>query len=504
MIDDRTPVLIGAGQITQRDVAPDEASEPVELMAAAARRAAADAGLDAAALAKLDAVAVVNVLAWACGNAPRLLAERLHATPRREIYTTVGGNTPQWLVTRTMGEIAAGSMRLALIAGGEAIATLKRAQQARVRLAWSSGGEGSPELLGDPRDGTSPEEVAHGLQLPIQIYPLFENALRARHGLSLDEHRARLGRLYSGFSKVAAAHPHAWFREPRTPEEIATVTPRNRMIAFPYPKLMNAIIEVDQSAALLLTSAGVARELGVRPERWVFLLGAADAHDHWLVSERVDYASSPAIRAAGAAALAAAGLGVADVDLFDLYSCFPSAVQIGRAALGIADDDPRPLTVTGGLACFGGPGNAYSLHAIATMMDRLRAAPGTRGLVSALGWYLTKHSIGVYGTAPPDRPFLGVDPQAAAALQASIDREPHPELCHAPAGRARIETYTVLHDREGAPVRGIAIGRLEDGRRFLANTPDDRGLLEALEAREAVGLAGVAATGEGVNRFEPA
>jgi acetyl-CoA C-acetyltransferase len=244
-----------------------------------------------------------------------------------------------------------------------------------VRLSWSSGGEGSPERLGDPRDGTSADEVAHGLQLPIQIYPLFENALRARQGLSLDEHRARLGRLYSGFSEVAAAHPNAWFRKPRTADEIATVSASNRMVAFPYPKLMNAIIEVDQAAALLLTSAGVARELGVPRERWVFLLGGAEAHDHWLISDRVDYASSPAIRAAGRAALDAAGLGIDDIELLDLYSCFPSAVQIARNELGIADDDSRCLTVTGGLACFGGPGNAYSLHAIATMMDRLRDAP---------------------------------------------------------------------------------------------------------------------------------
>jgi acetyl-CoA C-acetyltransferase len=502
MSEDRTPVLIGAGQITQKEVEPSEAREPVELMAEAARRAAGDAGLRDGALAALDQVAVVNVLAWACTNPPRLLSERLGARPRREIYTTVGGNTPQWLVTRAARDIAAGKSRCALIAGAEAIATLKRAQKAGVRLAWSAGGGGAPEVLGEPREGTSAEEVAHGLQLPTQIYPIFENALRARRGLSLAEHRALLGRLCSRFSEVAAANPYAWFRDVRSPAEISTVGPRNRMVAFPYPKLMNAILEVDQGAALLLTSASFARELGVAADRWVYLLGTADAHDHWLVSERVDYVSSPAIRAAGRTALAAAGLSIAEVDFFDLYSCFPCAVQIARDELGIPDDDRRALTVTGGLACFGGPGNAYSLHAIAAMMERLRSTPGSHGLVSALGWYLTKHSIGVYGTTPPADGFSGDGEPSDAALQRTIDREPHPELCHEPAGRATVETYTVLHDREGAPVRGIVVGRLDDGRRFLANTPDDRDVLAGLVAREAVGLSGRVSHAGGASRFD--
>jgi acetyl-CoA C-acetyltransferase len=218
------------------------------------------------------------------------------------------------------------------------------------------------------------------------------------------------------------------------------------------------------------------------------------------VSERVDYASSPAIAATGRAALAAADVAVDDVDLFDLYSCFPSAVQIGRDMLGVAEDDPRPLTVTGGLAYFGGPGNDYSMHAIASMCDRLRAAPGTVGLVSALGWYLTKHAIGVYATSPPSRPWTPVD---GAALQRAVDAEPGPTLVESPHGAGSIETYTVLYDREGAPVRGVVIGRLDDGRRFLANTPADRALLDGLVDEEAIGRRGRVAPDGETNRFDP-
>jgi acetyl-CoA C-acetyltransferase len=498
--DDRTPILIGAGQLTQRDVEPAEALEPVAMMEAVARSAADDAGVGAKALARLDALAVVNVFCWPYANAPRLLAERLGARPAREVTTTVGGNTPQWLVNETAARIAAGEVSCALLVGAEAVRTVVRARRARTTLAWSGGGGGSPVVVGEARDGTSEYEVAHGLVLPTQIYPMFENALRAEHARALDEHQRVLGHLCSGLSAVAAANPHAWFRQARTADEIATVSPTNRMIGFPYPKLMNAIIEVDQAAGVLMTSVARARALGVPRDRWVYLWGTGQAHDRWFVSERVDYTSSPAIREAGRQALDAAGIGIDRVEHLDLYSCFPSAVQIGREMLGIAPDDPRPLTLTGGLPYFGGPGNNYSMHAIAEVMARTRARPGSIGLVTALGWYLTKHAIGVYAAVPKDGAFVREDP---AARQAVLDAQRAPALTTEPSGGATIETYTVLHDRDGAPVRGLVIGRLDDGRRFLAATPEDRVLLEGLVAREAVGLRGRVAAAEGAGRFEP-
>lgn len=498
-MNDATPVLIGAGQITQRDVAPEAAREPIELMREAARRAADDARLPASVLAELDSVSVVNLLSWPYANAPRLLAERLGATPREEIYTTVGGNTPQWLVNETAARIAQGRVGMALLAGAEAMHSAVRARRSGVRLPWSTAPAPAPTSVGDARPGSSEHEAAHGLVLPVQIYPLFENALRARAGRDIEAHARLLGELCASLAAGAVDNPYAWFRTPRSAHEIATVTDKNRMIAFPYPKLMNAILDVDQGAAVLMTSAGEARRRGVPRDRWVFLQGCADAHDHWFVSERVDYTSSPAIAAAGARALAMAGADIGDVAFLDLYSCFPSAVQIGRDALGIAADDPRPLTVTGGLAAFGGPGSNYSMHAIATMLERLRAAPGTRGLVTALGWYVTKHAIGVYGTEPGPEPWR---PGDVRALQAELDRQPHPELAPRAEGPGTIETYTVVHGRDGAPERGIVIGRLDDGRRFLAIVDGERAELEGLEVREGVGLRGrVRQDDAGVGRF---
>jgi acetyl-CoA C-acetyltransferase len=418
-----------------------------------------------------------------------------------ERTTTIGGNSPQLLVNDTAGRIAAGRVRLALLAGAECAATLARARKNGVTVSWSSGGgDGAPEVLGDARPGTNDHEVAHGLVMPVHVYPLFENAIRGRHGWSIAEHRRRLGELMSGFSRIAADNPYAWFRIARSAEEIATASPENRMIGFPYTKYMNAIMDVDQSAAVLMTSVGAARELGVHPSRWIHLRGSADAHDHWWVSDRVNYWSSPALELAGERALAQAQVAVGDVDLFDLYSCFPSAVEIARDALGIAEGDPRPLTVTGGLPYHGGPANDYAMHSIATMMDRLRRRPGTIGVVTALGWYFTKHSVGVYATEPSREAWTRADP---AIDQAGLDARAHPVLIREPAGRGTIETYTVLHDREGAPNRGIVYGRLPDGGRFLANTPEDRRLFEAMTNDEAIGRTGRVTSADGRNRFDP-
>jgi acetyl-CoA C-acetyltransferase len=175
-------------------------------------------------------------------------------------------------------------------------------------------------------------------------------------------------------------------------------------------------------------------------------------------------------------------------------------VQIAADMLGVAPDDPRPLTVTGGLPYHGGPGSNYPTHAIATMMKKLREKPGTKGLVSGLGWYATKHSIGIYSTEPNEGPWLRDDPHA---YQAQLDAMPHPELVAHPSGAGTIETYTVVHDRDGAPAAGLVIGRLDDGRRFLANTPADRSLLESLMSAEGVGRTGRVSAGEPTNVFIP-
>jgi acetyl-CoA C-acetyltransferase len=232
-------------------------------------------------------------------------------------------------------------------------------------------------------------------------------------------------------------------------------------------KLHTANLQVDLASGLILCSAGAAEEAGVPRDRWIFVHAAAHAHDEWFVSERAELASSPAIRTAGGALLEHAGLSIDQIAHVDLYSCFPSAVQIAAAELGLAlDEESRPLTVTGGLTFAGGPGNNYSSHAIATMAARLREDPGSFGLVTALGWYATKHALGVYSTAPPRRPFREID---AGTL---IERPPARRARTDFGGTAPIEAYTVPYSRDGEPEAAIVTALTPDGDRALARSND--------------------------------
>jgi acetyl-CoA C-acetyltransferase len=495
---DGWPVIVGVAQRTQRGVDPREAASPIGLMDACARIAAEECGGGRRLLAAVDRLAVVSPVGWRIQNAPRLLAQRLVARPAEEIATAIGGNLAQRLVNETARRIARGECRVALVAGAEAIYSRRRARRAGIDPGWETGGEGAPTMFGDERAGTNDLENAAGLVFPPVVYPIFENAIRARRGEGIEAHRARLGRMLEGFTAVAAQNPHAWIPKARSAAEITTVTPENRMIAFPYPKWMNAILDVDQAAALLMTSVAGARALGIPEEKWVHWWGGGDAiEDAWWVSERPRFDDSPAARRAGRDALDEAGVDAAEIEHLDLYSCFPSAVQLQAEALGIPQDGPRPLTVTGGLPYAGGPGNAYTLLSLASLVERLRASPGAVGLVTGIGWYMTRFSVGVFASAPPRETARAAGPAAPAPGERVA-------LAQDATGSARIETYTVVHDKDGAPVRGIVVARTDDGRRVLANAAPERAVLESLETAEGVGRRGTVTGGGAVPRFEPA
>ena len=511
MRDDRMPVLVGCGQLVQKEKNVEKAKSPLELMADAARHAATDTGLGEKLWGALDNITTVRFITdspdargfpfGVYSNAPKTLANLLGANPGKCCYGPTGGNTPQYLINYTAEQIARGETEVALVAGSECFGSLMRALGQGKTLPWNDDPGGERIDIGTEKLGVTEVEKKHKLQFPVNCYPLFENAIRGQYGRTVAEHQLAIGRLMAPFTEVAAQHPCAWFPVKRTPEEIATEGPDNRYVGFPYTKYMNAIMQVDQAAAVVMMSVKKARELGVPESKWVYLHGCGDANDLWYLTERLNFYSSPAIRTMGRKAFDMAGWKIGDIDFIDLYSCFPSAVQIGRKELGIADDDPRSLTVTGGLPYFGGAGNNYVMHSVATMMDKLRAKPGSKGLCTANGWYVTKHSIGLYSTTPKEGAWERENP---ATYQAEIDAEKHPPVVEKPNGRARIETYTVVHDRNG-PNIGIVMGRLDEGGgRFVAHTPNDLSTLQDLMDRESLNRPGSVVTGaDGMNIFTP-
>ena len=474
---DSTPILIGSGQTVDRDPPqPGRSLSPADMAAEAARRALENTGcaaalrehVDVLAVARLFEHSVKDTVMWpnpfgCSNNMPWSVARRLELQPRRAIYAEVGGETPQRLVNQMAESINAGETRVAVLTGAEVLATIRNAGRAGISFDWREEVEGEFEDLWPDDPMTTAYETRHGVTFPIQVYCLFEQVLRDELGLSQAAYRERLGRVFAPFSEVAAANPYAQFPTARSAEFLATPSAQNFQLCEPYNKWMVAQDAVNQGAAVVMTSVGLARELGVPENQWVFLRSYADVDD-LPISMRPRLAASHAQGLALQRALDDSGLAIDDIALLDFYSCFPIAVTGACEHLGIDAESGRALTLTGGLPYFGGPGNNYSLHAIAEVVQRLRGQREQHALVAANGGYLSKHSVGVYSTA------LEGDwqPRSSAAERKAAKAATDVVVAEVADGAGRIESYAASYAR-GEPAGGYIVGRLTaDGRRFLA------------------------------------
>lgn len=484
----RTPIIVGVGQASERLADPGYAAlGEADLAARAVLAAFGDTGVVPPDLAaRIDTVAAVRSFEKSSpaghspfgrpDNMPRAVAARTGMDPTRAIEEVTGGQSPQHLVTEFAGQIAAGKAEAVVLVGAEVMST--------VRNALTSTGP-KPDFhehvdgqLTDRGFGiagmVSVEEVKHGVVAPTTQYSLLENARRHRLGAPRDDYAARMGELFAPMTTVAAANPHAAAPREHTAAELVQVTESNRRVTDVYPRRLIARDHVNQAAAVVLMSEAAAEAAGIDRSKWVYLHGHADTVEQPLLT-RPDLSVAPAAVAALNAALAMAGTTVDEIGTFDLYSCFPIAVSVVTEALGLAPDDPRGLTATGGLPYFGGPGNNYSMHGIAEVVQRVRRSPGTLGLLTANGGMLSKMSVGIYGTAPvPWRP------STSPRLQRDLDARADVALRRFPDGPGVIETYTVLDPDSAAPA-GIVIGRLADGARFIAAVaPGDDALTDRL------------------------
>jgi acetyl-CoA C-acetyltransferase len=421
------PVLVGAFERTDRAAAPEEKLSPLQALEAVVRGAVADSGAPSL-LERAQVVAVVDGFSWPVPDPGAALAAELGIAPSETWRSARGGTGPLALLQEASAAIARGELDVALIAGAEAMTPYMRAVKAGESAGWPEQPDGTQpaRVVGVDRDASHPAESAAGLIAPIFYYPLIEHAHRAVAGRGVREHADWIGSWWAPYSEVAAANEHAWSRSVLTPEQVATPSPDNRLVSSPYTKVMNANIQVDQAAALVLCSAEAAEAAGVPRDRWVFVEATAGGHDHWFVGERPELHRSPAL----AASLRHAVRG-GDIDVMDLYSCFPSAVQTAALELGMTLGDGAPPTVTGGLAFFGGPANDYVTHSVAALVRRLREADGpARGLATAVGWYLTKHHAATLSNRPPDGGY------AAADVQDEVDAQPRVTIAEGWSGEA--------------------------------------------------------------------
>jgi acetyl-CoA C-acetyltransferase len=473
-IDPRSPVLIGVG------VASDDA-EPVELMARALVAAADDAG-STKMLGAIDRMAVPQGN-WAYPDPARLVADRVGATGCRTHLVELG-IPQQSLINQALRSIVEGRSQVAVIVGGEA---KRRSQQAERngRTAEETPQPGAVPDVFEQRPGAllEPVEMATGLWDPVQQYAMIDNSLRRAEGRSLEEHRDEIAELWGRFNRVATDNPHAAFPAPMSASQIATPSRQNRPLAFPYNKWHSTQWTVDQAAALLVCSVGAAQQFGIAPDRWVFpLVGLESSHAVSLL-RRVDPHTWPAMQVLGSRAALRIRRPLTDVDVTELYSCFPAAVRVQQRALGLGRE--ATPTVTGGMAFAGGPFNNFVYQATAAVVERIRVSPGSLGMVTTVSGLLTKPGIGIWCTEPDDEPPLIAD--LAGEAEVSTTTVDVYERLEDYTGPASVASYTVTFNGE-EPNRTVAVAETPSGVRCVAFS-DDPDLARHAISNELVGTA---------------
>jgi acetyl-CoA C-acetyltransferase len=472
---DRTPVLVGIGTATRHEQDFEKALEPMDLMLEAVAAAGRDSG-SAATLAGVQYIAVPRGR-WKYSNPAGAIARAVGAGQATTVLASVGV-LQQTLIGEACARIARGESHTTLITGADAGYRLLRAQiagqQASERVQ-----DDEPDIVMAPKD-----ELRHavekrvGLQMPVGLYAIMESALRAKHGWSVAAHRDRLAELGERFSRVAAANPHAWHRTAVDAAAIRDASDRNPMQAFPYTRSHCSTWNVDQAAALLFCSAARAEQLGIPRSRWVYPLASTESNHMVPVSARADLAACHGARITGQAALDAGGLRAEDIDLVDLYSCFPLAVETYADALGLPLT--RELTVTGGMPFAGGPYNNYMFQSACRAAELLREGKGRTALVSCVSGVLTKQAFGLWSLDPGPRGFVHADLTDEVAREVGVR-----EIVDEYTGEATIAGYTVLHGRGQQP-RGIALADTPQGQRAMTTT-EDPALIARMQETEFVG-----------------
>jgi len=471
-----TPVLVGVGIVAQREQDPACAREAVALMSDALMAAGHDCGV-AALPAQAQAIYVPQGL-WSYQNPAGMIAEAVGASAARSVLGKIG-ITQQALIDQACRSIAEGDVEVAVVAGGEARYRALRASINGVEAAETESGSLPDEAMEPEAELYHESEVAALGHMPVGYYAIIESAIRAHHGRGMEQHRDELARLYSEFSAVAAANPYAWKRQRLTPEDIRNPSAKNPMLAYPYTKLHNTSWNVDQASALLLCSAAKAAALGIPRERWVFPLASAGSNRMLSLAQRPDLARLPGARLAGEALLQHTGVALEAIDLVELYSCFPAAVELYAEEFGLALT--RPLTVTGGMPFAGGPLNNFVLQSTCRMAQLLREPSSVNGLVSAVTGLMTKQAFALWSSEAPATPFEVLDVSAETAAEC-----PPREVVADYVGRGRVVGYTVLY-ASGERQRAVALLDLPGGQRTLA-VCDDPESMALMEQREHVGV----------------
>jgi acetyl-CoA C-acetyltransferase len=459
---DRIPVIVGIGEITDRPKQVTDGLEPLALLVEALKRAEADSG--ATLLGEIDSLDIVNFLSWRYRDPEKLLSSRLGIKPKHAYYGPVGGESPIRYLHEAAKRIARGECSVAAVCGAEAQSTATRAMRANITLPWTPFAHDVEE----PKRGAAfqkPLAVKLGVFRPVSVYPFYEAATAAHWGQTPREAMAESGALWSVYSQAASENPNAWLKRRFAPDEITTPSPENRLIAWPYTKLMVANPTVNIGGALLMTNLAKACHAGIAEHKLIHVLGGASAEEPRDYLERDQFVESHAQNAVLRAAMDLAGGNARAFDAIELYSCFPCVPKMARRTLGLgADVQP---TVTGGLTFFGAPLNTYMTHAACAMVRKLRS--GARlGLLYGQGGFVTKHHALILSRQAPSEPLAQ---ETSVQSEADRRRGAAPAFVTDASGRATIESFTALYGRDNMVEHGVVMLRTQNDARTLARVP---------------------------------
>ncbi|KAG4415106.1 hypothetical protein IFR04_011743 [Cadophora malorum] len=501
------PIVVGVGDIKNRSQKIEDAIEPMKLMLQAIQAAIKDTGLSSSAgkefQASIDSVGVVNTWSWNYSDLPGLISENLGIKPKYKGLSHHGGDSPAKFLDEAARRISFRESKVAIITGGEALASLGAYAAAGKSPPWTEADESVKSVsVSDVSRMKESIGTLHSVGLPIHIYPLYENAFRAHRGQSIQDNNKESAELYADFAKVAEGNPLAWnYGKPAaTEKDIGTVSKKNRMICFPYPLLMNAFNNINLAGSCVLTSTEYAREIGIPESKWIYPLGGAGASDDTDFWQRPNFHSSPAISKSLDEGIRVSGVTKDEIDIFDFYSCFPIVPKLACQHVGFPlTKQPKPITLLGGLTSFGGAGNNYSMHALTEMVRKLRKREAKKGLVLANGGMVTYQYVVCLSSQPRNSPYPDRNP-----LPDLLKDDPVPPVDDKAEGEAVIETYTVQFERDGTPNLAYVVGRLKsNGHRLLANHADDSTLQQLSScSKEPIGRSGWVRTAEdGRNLF---
>jgi acetyl-CoA C-acetyltransferase len=459
--EDRIPVIVGVGEIVDRPQKIADGLEPLALLEEALRRAEADSG--AKLLGEIGSLDVVSFMSWRYRDPQKLLAERLGVDPAHCYYGPVGGESPIRYLHEAAQRIARGECQVAAVCGAEAQSTATKAERAGITLPWTPLARDVPEVKRSAAF-QKPLAVKLGVFQPITVYPLYESATSAHWGQTPREALAESGALWSAYARVASENPNAWLKKRFSSEDITTPTPENRMISWPYTKLMVANPTVNMGGAVLLTSLAKARAAGIPDERLIYAVGGASAEEPRDFLLRDQFYESHPQNAVLKAVMRLAGR---RFDTIELYSCFPCVPKMARRTLGLgADVQP---TVTGGLTFFGAPLNTYMTHAACAMVRKMRGGTGL-GLLYGQGGFVTKHHGLVLSR---ERPHEAMQQEHSVQAEADRNKGAVPDFATETTGKGKVEAFTVIYRGKGEIAHGVVMLRTEDGRRTLGRVGAD-------------------------------